>query len=232
MADELKKNDENEENEQSSKSFSQEEVENIVKKRIKNIHLEKEQLAAKLADLQNNSSSPSSESPASMASPPSSDSITPIDAVKKALNEHLEAQKKMENDRLQEQRIHQFYQNHIDKVGKMANDEKFKKLAESTSLHIPTEVAVHLSNHLNDDMAKKIFTELMSNENSHLKMKNAFLTGKAEGSWDEYDKWLKNMITNNSSSKPSPEVVPDLGSGEGFEGENSLSNVDDYINSM
>jgi hypothetical protein len=149
--------------------------------------------------------------------------------------EALQVQQKeaQEAQQLQAQQAQEAHHHQV--VNKLVNeDSKFKDLVDKTpeNMYIPREVAMHLSGNLNPDNFKKIATELLTNENAHLKMKNAFLEGNAYGNWGNYDKWLNNILRQPGDNSSAPDVVPDLSQDAG-EAKSSPSddNIMNYISS-
>ena len=226
-------------NQEENKTYSQEEMEKIIQNRIKNLHANKseveqenEKLKAQLAAMQPNAQ-PSGITPQPQAEQPSSESA-PAD---ESMDVATQVQNALRNEfakHQEESHLNNMYNHHVNTIQKMVGeDENFKKLAEDSSYAVPPEVAVHLTNHLSPQQAKKVFTELLSNENSHLKMSNAFMKGQLTNDYGDYDKWLKNILNTSMESPSSPDPVPDLGGGENFESDgDQMGNIDAYLKSL
>lgn len=230
---------ENLNNEEAAKTYSQEEMEKIIQNRIKNLHANKneveqenEKLKAQLAALQTASpvNAATSAKTAAQDNTTAPEENNPSDIATQVQN----ALRNEFSKHQEETNINNMYNHHVQTIQKMVGeDENFKKLAEESQQAVPAEVAVHLTNHLSPKEAKKVFTELLSNENSHLKMSNAFMKGQLTNDYGDYEKWLKNILTTSMDQPSAPEPVPDLGGGENFESDaNQMSNVDAYLRSL
>lgn len=201
MADDIIENQEGgNEDEPEGKKYSSEDIERIVKRRLRNMDAEHEGMRAKMEEMQrmlDERSEPTEEKEAAEES--LNEPLT-----REALNDALEKNRKVQMEEMQEAQLKNAVTHHINNVGKMKNeDPKFKKLAEESSLGVPDEVGIYLSNNLDHDTSKKLFKELLTNETSNLKMQNAFLTGN-------FDKWLNQMLSHQTESKESPSPSPDL----------------------
>ena len=121
---------------------------------------------------------------------------------------------------------------HIQSVAKMrAEDPEFDKLAKQAEdptfpNQIPPEMQIYISNSVHPHQAKKIFTDLLKNENSNLKMNNALLTGT-------YDKWLQKTLGAGTENPASPEPVPDLSEDDNTSDTGGdQSAIDDYLKAI
>jgi len=97
---------------------------------------------------------------------------------------------------------------HNENIQKMRDsDPEFNKLADGENpLGVPSAVAIHLSNSLNHDQAKKIFKELLTNETANLRMQNAALSGT-------YEDWLQKILNSSMPSDEeakAPRTAPEL----------------------
>ena len=219
MADETIKNESTPK--ESVAKHTDEDVARIVQARIKNLHAEKEALAEQLQAAQTpqegamqGQPQPNMAQGAPEGTPevaPSAPSNSPV--TQEGLMQALQAQQQQAQESKQQQAQQEQETHHHQVVNKLINEDgKFKDLVEKTpeNMYIPREVAMHLSGNLNPDNFKKIASELLTNENAHLKMKNAFLEGNAYGDWGNYDKWLNNILRQPGDERAAPDVVPDL----------------------
>ncbi len=112
----------------------------------------------------------------------------------------------------------------------MVNDSSFSELIENAdpSKVVPDAVSIDLVTQFDEDTAKSVLTELLTDDLFHLRMENAYMKGN-----EAYHKWVNKLFSYKSSKqkeKPAPEV-PELVSEE-TGGTDDFSNVDAYLNSL
>lgn len=112
----------------------------------------------------------------------------------------------------------------------MVNDSSFSELIENAdpSKVVPDAVSIDLVTQFDEDTAKSVLTELLTDDLFHLRMENAYMKGN-----EAYHKWVNKLFSYKSSKqkdKPAADT-PDLVSEEA-EGSNDFSNVDAYLNSL
>lgn len=227
------------ENDAQEKKFTQAEFEQKIKDRLKNSTREKQELLQRLEQLEaQNAQQPEvapqmaqapmpAASPESMAQMPGMDvSGQPLtaDQMQSILNDH---QKKIEEAN-QEAQMNNAFNHHLQNIDRIKKeDPKFEKLAgEDNPLNVPAEVGVYISNNLTPNESKKLFTELLTNEMSNLKMKNAFLQGG-----ESFSQWFHKILSQaKKETGKAPEVVPDL-SKDTVSGVSSsnMDNVENYM---
>jgi hypothetical protein len=232
-----------EEDQVPEKKWTDDDVTQKIKGRVKNLHSDNEELKQRIQELeaqqlaaQQAGASQGAPAPALAEAPPAAEvpqgtpqatsEGSPLTA--EQMQTMLDNQHRQTQADAQQAQIARAGMYHHQNVAKMkADDDKFKKLEESTPLNIPEEVAVHLSNNLTHDQAKKLFTELLTNENSNLKMQNAHLTGR-------YNEWLTKMLNNTGAPGGAPEPVPELGQEANTGAANSAddSQIMDYLKKL
>ena len=245
MADEIENKVENESPE---KTFTQSELEDILKKRLKNTKIENEQLAVQLQQAQQQMAAqqtqqPPQGQPEQDVTPPDQNTgmggdptqAPPMSASGQVSPDIINAIKQSQQEIMEQGQIEQANRHYQTTVGKMIQeDPKFKSLVHNDkSLKIPHEVGVYLSNQLNPDQAKKTFTELMTNEGAHLKMENAQLKSQMTGS-NDLGEWLQKMVNGSQSTDlDSPNVPPDLSEdAKTGTASDDMANVDNYIKTL
>ena len=225
-------------NEAEEKKFTKADVARIVKARIDRMRkLDAEKAVQEEQPLPGGDNpmapAPTQAQPGSSAELPGGNGGTQQSEIEQAIKQQFDQQ----NQHQEEQQFSQMYNNHQNNVQKMLNeDEGFKDLVDKANeqkIAIPTEVGVHLSNNLTSSQSKKVFKELLSNENSFLKMQNSYLVGQQTGTWDKYNNWLKQILNTSTDSEVAPEPVPDLGRGEATaDSAGDMGNVDSYMKSL
>ena len=243
------------ENQEAEKLFTQSELENKIKDRLKNKSAENEDLRQRLARIEEEHAQMQQ---AMQASPPEQSPQMPMDqgahqmmpqgqppqtpqgldqvpltaeSMQSLLNAH-EQRMQEENKKQEAQKAYDYYMKTANDL--ISNDPKFKELVEKTANEgkygLPLEVSVKIANALSPDKAKDVYTELMSNENSHIKMENARLKGD-----DSFNQWLSKIVANSKmDEKKPPADMPDLSESDITDKNyHHDDNVTDYIkNSM
>lgn len=206
MADENKTTNEakaTEEMADSPRLYSEEELQRIVQKRLKNHVTQNQDLERQLAAAQQASIPVAPAAP--ITAPPASTENQGSPLTADAMRSMLEDSQAKASESAQAQRAASFHNQNVQKM--KTEDPEFAKLSsEDNALGIPAHIAIHLSNALNSDQSKKIFKELLSNETANLRMQNAALSGT-------YDDWLKKILNNSMPSDEkgiSPRSAPDL----------------------
>lgn len=208
MADETKDTKEEKATEEMADAprlYSEEELQRIVQKRLKNHVTQNQDLERQLAEAQQASIPVAPAAAVPMAAPPASNENQGSPLTADAMRSMLEDSQAKASESAQAQRAASFHNQSVQKM--KTEDPEFAKLArDDNSLGIPAHIAIHLSNALSHDQSKKLFKELLSNETANLKMQNSALSGT-------YDDWLKKILTNSMPSDEkgiSPRSAPDL----------------------
>jgi len=248
MADDIENKGENE---AAGKTFTQAELEDILKKRLKNTKIENEQLIDQLKEVQAQMAQQQQAQPppqpqaqtqqvaqqGNQAPPLGGDptQAPPLSPSGQASPDIMNAIRQSQQEIMQQGQVEQANRHYQTTVGKMMQeDPKFKSLVlHDKSLKIPHEVGVYLTNQLNPDQAKKTFTELMTNEGAHLKMENAQLKSQMSGS-NDLGEWLQKMVNGaQTTDLDSPNVPPDLSQdAKTGTASDDMANVDNYIKTL
>lgn len=225
---------------QEDKLYTEEDVKNRVNDRLKNSAMERDRLNAKLAQMQaekeahmqqmaeagqtataqmpQGAPNPAPEgAPAPMPGATSPDGITQPQ-MQALLQQQAQQQQTATAQNFHHQSVNKMRQEdpEFDKLAKQAEDPAFPN-------KIPPAMQIYISNSVHPDHAKKIFTDLLKNENSNLKMNNAFLT-------NTYDQWLQKTLGSKTDATTSPNPVPDLSEDDNTgESEGDSSAIDDYL---
>jgi hypothetical protein len=160
------------------------------------------------------------------------------ESFQQGLEQHQQAVAQQQQQQALEQQVQSIRQKHLENIDKFKKeDPDFEKLASTDNkLGVPEDVALHISSQLSPEKAKDVFKELLSNENSNMKMENARLKTLSGDKQHEnaFSDWLKTLISQKSDEKSgAPEIAPDLGNESSSSGDDgSYSNTDDYLNSM
>lgn len=217
--------------EKKEKSFTQAELDNIVKKRLKNAH-------AKIADLEGQMAT---MAPADALTPRAAADINqdavangkaPVstDDINQMMAKNLQDFEQKQIERQQQQALQQQQVQASKKLNEfMTGDPKFKKLVEKASSNegaydVPAAVATHVLTTY-PSKAKEILSSLMTNELHNMRMKNAMLSSTPEDS-SPYNKWLSSYFENqqtpaNPNNKESIDLSDEVGP--------STSSVDDML---
>ena len=231
-------NTEQQESDGSKDNFTKDEVSDLIKKRLRKHAQEKEALEQQVASLQQGQS----QSPVGQEmQPPGAISQQaplppgqPIDpSQQQASGAPQEEQSPLTHQSMQQLLIennqqmasNQSISHSRNSISKMQDeDENFKKISEKNEFGIPQHVAVKITNSMGYDNAKRVLTELLTNETTHMKMENHLLKG-------QFDVWLSKILsTPESNPEASPKTVPDLSSQTVKEGgEINQDNLDNYM---
>ncbi len=212
------------------KKFSSEDVSKIVKERLERANAGKDELAARIADLEtkhNNLAQAARQvniAPAPVVDAQAALPVAPEGAPNAPLTQDnlaqvLQAHQAQQSQQQQDQQFKQASDYHDQNLQTlMGGDKDFDELVKNNQEKVPRAVAIHVSNNFSPDSAKKIFKELLSNENTNLKMKNAYLEELTQPETGAYQKWLGQLMQQNGGGAPSdekaPSPVPELNSVE------------------
>lgn len=197
-----------------AKSYSEDELQQIIKKRVRKHAEENKRLQERLEALtapappQDQSATGLEGEPSMQPQQPPQQQSAPPTTQNAPLTADMVRQMLEENQ--QAQATNQAAQYHTQNVQRMmTEDPEFAKLnKQDNPLHVPASVAIHISNSLSHEHAKKLFKELLTNEMSNLKMSNAVLSGT-------YNEWLQKILSNDmpkDDEDKKGKSVPDLAS--------------------
>lgn len=227
------------------KKYTANQVSQIVIDRLDRAEAGKEQLAQRLAALEEKhanlaqaakavdigSQVPTSTMPAQVTGDPS---VAPAGLTQEGLSQALEQHQNALAQQKQEQDLAQAHQYHSQNLQELMGDDKdFKSLVEQNEAKVPLPVAIQISNSFTPEQSKKIFKELLTNENTNLKMKNAFLESTQNPQSGNYEKWLSQLVRQNNNGAPNesaPSPVPELSNSPS--GDTDSEDMDGIMNYM
>lgn len=191
--------------------FSLNEVEDMIKHRLRSKESENEALREQVEALKN-SMLPEEQLPTETNKVPENAALTREDIQDLLTNQHNQLFTQLALNKTQ------------DNWEKMRDeDEEFRKLSED-GRKIPDEIKVHINNSLDYKRAKGVFKEVMNNENTYLKMMLAGMLGEKS-----FNEWLGQQVQNKPNLPEAPKNVPDLSKESGSNTEPSMENVLNYI---
>ena len=247
---------ENKQATEDQKTFTQSEVEDLIKKRLqrfeRNAESENEMLKQKTQVLEQKLATQSAAQPEQQAQPqqqaPMQQGAEQQQQQEQgnagqeqaqqqpqlSRDDIMDAMKQSQQQINEQQQVQSAQQHASNVISKMVQDDpKFDELEKKeTSYKIPQEVAIYLANQINPNQAKNIFTKLMTSKADHLMMENAFYKEKL-GDSGSLDKWLRETVNeHNGDTGSSPHVPPDLSEdAETKVGNDDMANIDNYIRS-
>ncbi len=236
MTDEMKQNEEQE------KMYPKSEMEEIIKKRLRNQAMQNEELQMQLQQMQQQMQQAAIPQQQAMApqnnggmaaqagtEPPQQNSPMDEATLRRLLEEN-------NTNNMNHMQTMQDYNHYLTSVNKMRNeDDEFNQLADSFKENkkiMPDEVAMHLTKALPYKQAKKAFSKVMANDLDYLKMMNHYQHGMLTQDWTPYQQWVQGLMIEPSTEGKAHTPVPELKESESFSAKPKMDNVDRYLSNF